>query len=383
KLVFFGPSKEALEFFEVDDFADIYEKIEGSGEKWRQVYEKERPANFIQYVKNRLATAKSIPKRALPTVNFGLREFFRQFLVLTQRSIKVLFSEPVTLMLMLLLLPITGILQLIIGSEDILTGNLAILADPVSAAASMTESYVPFARMNTFIFVMGLEAVLTGLFVPSNDLVKERSIYLRERMVNLRVLPYLLSKGAVYSVFVVVQVFLYLVILSFGIDFPVNGLYMSGVLELFITLYLTMMAGIAFGLIISAVSRSTEMAIYILTMMLFFQFFFSGTVFDLRENSFEPMSYLTTTRWSLTALGVTIDMEEIVGSTILCSDVPNNPLEPSGGTSVLCSNYPEAVDSMMLNYEDSWLLYSWGVLGGMTILFFMVTAVLLERTKAY
>jgi hypothetical protein len=295
----------------------------------------------------------------------------------------VLFSEPVTLMLMLLLLPITGILQLIIGSEDILTGNLAILADPVSAAASMTESYVPFARMNTFIFVMGLEAVLTGLFVPSNDLVKERSIYLRERMVNLRVLPYLLSKGAVYSVFVVVQVFLYLVILSFGIDFPVNGLYMSGVLELFITLYLTMMAGIAFGLIISAVSRSTEMAIYILTMMLFFQFFFSGTVFDLRENSFEPMSYLTTTRWSLTALGVTIDMEEIVGSTILCSDVPNNPLEPSGGTSVLCSNYPEAVDSMMLNYEDSWLLYSWGVLGGMTILFFMVTAVLLERTKAY
>ncbi|MEJ2513346.1 MAG: hypothetical protein P8Y72_17330 [Anaerolineales bacterium] len=128
KLVFFGPSKEALEFFEVDDFADIYEKIEGSGEKWRQVYEKERPANFIQYVKNRLATAKSIPKRALPTVNFGLREFFRQFLVLTQRSIKVLFSEPVTLMLMLLLLPITGILQLIIGSEDILTGNLAILA---------------------------------------------------------------------------------------------------------------------------------------------------------------------------------------------------------------------------------------------------------------
>ena len=383
KLVFFGPSKEALEFFEVDDFADIYGKIEQAGERWRQVYEEEKPADYIQYVRDRLATAKSIPKRALPSVNFGLREFFRQFLVLTQRSIKVLFSEPVTLMLMLLLLPITGVLQLIIGSKDILTGNLAILADPVGVAATMKESYVPFARMNTFIFVMGLEAVLTGLFVPSNDLVKERSIYLRERMVNLRVLPYLLSKGAVYSVFVVVQVVLYLVILSLGIDFPKNGLYMSGVLELFITLYLTMMAGIAFGLIISAVSRSTEMAIYILTMMLFFQFFFAGTVFDLRDNTFEPMSYLTTTRWSLTALGVTVDMEEIVGSTILCSDVPNNPLEPNGETRIVCSNYPEAVDSLMLNYEDKWLLYSWGVLGAMTILFFIVTAVLLERTKAY
>ena len=41
--------------------------------------------------------------------------------------------------------------------------------------------------------------MLTGLFVPSNDLVKERSIYLRERMVNLRVLPYLFNKVGVLN----------------------------------------------------------------------------------------------------------------------------------------------------------------------------------------
>lgn len=383
KLVFFGPSQAALDFFEVDDFADIYEKIERSGEKWRQIYEEEKPENYLQYVGDRLRTAKSLPKRELPKVRFGLAEFFRQFLVLTQRSIKVLFSEPVTLLLMLLLLPLTGVLQLIIGSEDILTGNLNILADPAGAAASLKESYVPFARMNTFVFVMGLEAVLTGLFVPSNDLVKERSIYLRERMVNLRVMPYLLSKGAVYSVFVVVQVFLYLVILSLGINYPEDGLFFPGTLELFITLYLTMMAGIAFGLIISAVSRSTEMAIYLLTMMLFFQFFFSGTVFDLRDNSFEALSYLTTTRWSLNALGVTIDMEDIVESTILCSELPEDPFNPAGPSKTVCSHYPDAVESMMLTYEDDRLLLSWGVLAGMTVLFFGFTAVLLEKTKAF
>src|ERR1043165_5100121 len=338
RLIFFGPSQEALEFFEVDDFADIYEKIDRKGEEWRTVFQQEKPASYQKYVQGRQAAARSIPKREVPRVRFGLIDLIRQFIVLTQRSLSVLFSDPVTLLLMLLLLPLTGTLQLIIGSRDVLTGNLSILTDPAAAAKTLVNNYAPYATTNTFAFVMGLEAVLTGLFVPSNDFVKERSIYLRERMVNLKVFPYLMSKTFIYSIFVIMQVILYLIILSFGIDFPQKGLYLPGVVELFITLFLTMMAGITFGFIISAISRSSEMAIYLLTMLLFFQFFFAGTVFDLRGNAFEPLSYFSTTRWSLTALGVTIDMPKIVESTILCSDVPTNPLDPNSTTKTICQN---------------------------------------------
>ena len=66
----------------------------------------------------------------------------------------------------------------------------------------------------------------------------------------------------IYSLFILIQVALYMLILSLGVKFPAQGLYMPGYLELFITLFLTMLAGITFGLIVSAVSRSTEMAIY-------------------------------------------------------------------------------------------------------------------------
>jgi ABC-type multidrug transport system ATPase subunit len=383
KLVFFGPSPEALEFFEVDDFADIYGRIDKKGDEWRNVYENDKPENHERYVAARKENALAMPERELPKIRFGLGDLLRQFWVLTQRAFSVLFSDPVSLALMLLLLPLTGTLQLVIGSREILTGDPGILANPVEAAKTLTESYIPFAKMNTFIFVMGLEAVLTGLFVPSNDLVKERSIYLRERMVNLKVLPYLLSKAAIYSIFVVIQVVLYLLILSLGVDFPEQGLLFNGTVELFITLFLTMMAGITFGFIISAVSRSTEMAIYILTMMLFFQFFFAGTVFDLRGNTFEPLSYLTTTRWSLTALGVTVDIPEIVEATVLCSDLPENPLDPNSALKTVCAHYPDAVDDLMLDYSDDMLLISWGVLAGMSVLFLVLTGILLERTRAY
>jgi len=383
KLVYFGPSEETLDFFEVDEFADIYERIDHKGEEWRQIFEEKKPRQHKKYVLDRRASLQSTPRRALPRVSFGLADFFRQLFVLIQRSLSVLFSDPVTLALMLLLFPVTATLQLVIAKPDILTGNLAILADPVLAAKSMFESYTPFPHTNTFVFVMGLEAVLTGLFVPSNDLVKERSIYLRERMVNLRVLPYLFNKVAIYSVFVVIQVVLYLVIVSFGVDIPEKGLYLNGYLELFVTLYLTMMAGISFGLIISAVSKSTEMAIYILTMMLFFQFFFAGAVFDLRGNRFEPMSYLSTTRWSLTALGVTIGMDKIAESTILCNNVPENPPDPNSALKTVCFNYPDAKDDLRLNYNDGQLLKSWFVLAGMTLIFLAVTWFLIRRIDPY
>jgi hypothetical protein len=180
-------------------------------------------------------------------------------------------------------------------------------------------------------------------------------------------------------VFVIIQVVLYLLILSFGVDYPEKGLYFNGTLELFITLYLTMMAGITFGLIISAVSRSTEMAIYILTMMLFFQFFFAGAVFDLRGNKFEPISYLSTTRWSLTALGVTIGMDEIAESTILCNEVPENPLDPNSALKTVCFHYPDAKDDLRLKYDDSQLLRSWIVLIGMSVLFLAVTWFIIRR----
>jgi hypothetical protein len=117
-------------------------------------------------------------------------------------------------------------------------------------------------------------------------------------------------------------------------------------------------------------------------MLLFFQFFFAGTVFDLRGNAFEPLSYFSTTRWSLTALGVTIGMDEIAESTILCNEVPGNPLDPNSALKTVCFHYPDAKDDLRLDYDDSQLLRSWTVLIGMSLLFLTVTWFLIRRVDS-
>ena len=143
-----------------------------------------------------------------------------------------------------------------------------------------------------------------------------------------------------------------------------------------------MLAGISMGLVISALSRSSEMAMYIFAGVMIFQLFFAGAVFDLRGSRFEPLSYLSTTRWSLSALGVTIDMSKIAESTILCNDVPENPLDPNSALKTVCFNYPDAKDDLRLNYADGELVKSWGVLTGMTLLLLAVTWFLLRREEA-
>lgn len=381
RLVYFGPPQEALPFFDVAEFADIYEQIDHKGIEWEKTFREGKPEQYQKYVAQRQKARAVIPTTGQRKPRFGIASFVRQFAVLVQRTINVLISDLFTLGMLLALFPMVAALQLVIAKPDVLTGDLSILADPVAAAVNMIKAYVPFASTNTFVFVTGLEAVLVGMYVPSNELIKERAIYLRERMVNLRMLPYLLAKITVFALFAVIQVTTYLLVLSRGVNLPEQGVFLPGALEMFITLFLTMMAGIGLGLLVSSVCRSTDMAIYMLVMLLFFQFFFAGTVFDLRDNPAKVLSYFTTTRWALTAIGATIDMPEIVESTILCNELPDNPLTPTNDAGTNCFNYPDARDDLMLPYEQDDLLLSWGMLITQALVTMSATGVLIRRAS--
>jgi hypothetical protein len=137
-------------------------------------------------------------------------------------------------------------------------------------------------------------------------------------------------------------------------------------MELYATLFLTLMVGTSIGLVVSAVSRSSAVAISLLVVLLFSQFFFSGAVFDLRSSLARPLSYLTATRWAATAVGVTIDIPRITQSTVLCSSQPDDPLTPEV-EATSCFHYPEAVQDLRLNYSPIMLLVSWFMLLSMVV----------------
>jgi len=87
--------------------------------------------------------------------------------------------------------------------------------------------------------------------------------------------------------------------------------------EMYITLFLSAVAGISLGLLISAVVRSSGAVIYVVLLILFVQIIFAGAIFELPSGA-RPISYLTATRWTLEALGGTVDMERLKGSEATC-----------------------------------------------------------------
>jgi ABC-type transport system involved in multi-copper enzyme maturation permease subunit len=158
--------------------------------------------------------------------------------------------------------------------------------------------------------MLALSANLLGVFAASYEIIKEDSIYRRERMINLRISSYLASKFVVLGAFMLLQCLLLLIVLSFKVDFPGPSPILWSPLEYYFTLVFTALASVALGLFISALASSRNMVIYLVLIALFVQIVFSGAIFELSPLT-RPLSYLTITRWSLEALGASTDMEAL------------------------------------------------------------------------
>ncbi len=141
-----------------------------------------------------------------------------------------------------------------------------------------------------------------GFFGAAYELIKEDPIYRRERMVNLKILPYLASKIAVLGAFALLQCALLLIVLRFKVAYPHDGIIASPVIEIYITLVLTTVASICLGLLISSISRSSDMVVYMILLVLFVQIIFAGAIFPL-EGAVKYVSDISATHWGLQAIG--------------------------------------------------------------------------------
>ncbi len=394
RLVFFGPPQYAGEYFDVDDFADIYEKIERHGERWRQIFVQEQPSLYREFVVGRVQNRPQEVKKKRRPPRFGLGQALRQFIVYTQRTLKITLNDPISLVILLGVMPLVAIMLLMLTEVNVLVGDSSIVNDPVSAAERLMSNYFPVPNAQTMLFSMSLLSVLVGMFGTANELIKERPIYLRERIANLKLLPYLGSKFVVYGGFALVQAALLLLILLPGTRFPLFGAFLPSLVELYITLFLSTMAAVALGMFISSISRTTTQAVYTILIIVFVQLIFAGVIFDVEGKATEPISYTTITRWSLQAMGTTVGLNELAEASIACGDglavdettVEFDPITATLNTDnielvetdeTVCRNQPVQPEDLSIPYYDSFgrLLLLWGVLLGFQFVFALATLI--------
>jgi ABC transport system ATP-binding/permease protein len=435
-LAFYGPPKESLDFFGVRDYPEIYNRVfepidDDSQEK---LSPGEASRRWAEHFRNSELYAKNVTKRLMqPTQkqsdaesaalsNKQLRgarrgTFLQQARVLTERALTLARQDIRTMLMLLLVLPLVGLFlatihfdrdanergQMLVSRGtglafiDVL-GRVPVTplnTDPEAAekakAIGLTNvkamgTFTPASEAQRLLFMSSLAVTLLGIFAAAYTIVEERSLFLRERMVNLRIPPYLVSKVAVYGGFALVSCALLLLTIALGVQLPSQGIITWGPLELFITLALTAIAGVSIGLLLSALVKQVNAVTYVVLGVLFIQILFPGVLFKM-EGPLEPLSKVTITRWSLEALGGTADMvsRDAEGRIIVVKPVTKPGTEeplPGAGDG---RQYIPSPSSLSVTYPTNagQLLGRWAVLAGMSVLFLVVGGLALNRNESF
>ena len=278
KLVYYGPAfPDSIEFFnpgksdeKLFDSADNALKglKTGSdmGVDWQARYA--GSVHCQKYVRQRRTDeciAKASPQDSKPARGGTSR----QFLTLASRYLKIKSSDRNNTAILLLQAPIIALL-------------IAMVFD--------IEGEPPF----TPLFLLVISAFWFGASNSAGEIVKEKAIYLRERMVNLNIPSYVLSKFFVLGLLCLAQCLVLSAIVYTFLDisggfFPILG-----------AVFLAAVAGLSIGLFISSVAPTRQTATSIVPLVLIPMIILGGGILPVKRMN--DASFLcatcTPSRWS-------------------------------------------------------------------------------------
>ena len=249
QLVFFGRPAEALSHFGVKRYAEIYRLLDpaAGGSTGEHAARFKESSYYLPPGARPEAAAARSGRRA----RAGIIGSIRQWGVLSKRYLELLFRDKLTLAILVLQAPVIAVL---------------------------TALAVPAEHPRDLVYLVpALCAMWFGVSVSARELVREREIFRRERRVGLGLLPYLGSKFFVLGVLVFLQcLFLFV---PMKLLHAVGAMPMPGELwgvPQFWTMLLTAAVGIALGLLVSSIVRTSEMATGLVPLLLIPQLLLSG-----------------------------------------------------------------------------------------------------------
>ena len=301
-ITYYGDSKKYKQYFNVKTAVAVFAQISGStASKWVKKYLNPRP----------LTQTTSQDFNVKPNSNTSL---FLQFYWLTMRYFRIKTNDKINSGIMLIQAPIIAVLICFIFNE-ISSGVL---------------------------FMIAISAIWLGTQNAAREIVSEQAIYKRERMFNLDIFPYILSKITVLSSFSIIQSFLFVLILSIG--YNDNMLDLNEPLRIFFWMSFLSIASTFLGLLLSSIVDTTEKAMTIVPLILIPQIMLAGLIAKVSSPLVEILSYFTLSRWGVEGFN------DIQDRVVVESEICNIPPIDKEAIPMLLSRFHE-------NYEKLFTLH--------------------------
>ncbi len=293
KIAYYGPPRAALPFFGFQEWPEAFEAFENDTERdWAGHYhasdlhskyiadalERPRPASVLAAGLGKLPKPQGWPG---------------QLRTLVRRYASVLSADRTFLAVMV-------VLPFIMGAM---------------ARALAGSRLTPTTSVNALL-ILCVGGVLTGAANAVRELVKERTIYQRERGAGLSRSAYLVSKVAVLGLVTVVQAVVLTMVALAGVDLGVKGggaVGLPPLAEITVAVALLSFTAMMLGLLVSALVRREEVTMPLLVLVTLVQVVFCGALLKLNGvPGLQQLSWLVPARWALGALAATVDLHRIV-----------------------------------------------------------------------
>ena len=168
-------------------------------------------------------------------------------------------------------------------------------------------------RVVICIFNVVVICFLVGGLISMREIVKESDIYRRERMVTLKIVPYVLSKVWMAGLIALYSAAFFVLFMKLAGGWPPLGQLVA----VYVTLTLALFAGMMTGLFISAVSPNPNVSPLLLLLILVPQIIFGGVMpIKYFGSAGQVIGYATTTKWAFESLVTISGMGECVADDI-------------------------------------------------------------------
>lgn len=268
-LSYYGRAQDLLYRFEVDDIVQVYAKLSDKGRLQEHIdkyYIRPLERDYHQG-----GSADDVEKDKQDSL---LLQFFWLF----KRYLRIKISDRSNLILLL--------------SQPVIIGGLiCLIFDELQLGV---------------LFLMAISAIWFGVSNAAKEIVGELPIYRRERMFNLNIHTYVLSKWGVLSLVAFVQTFIFVAI----IYIKFRSLTMEGYEEVylksfgssfFFVFYMAVSATLI-GLWLSSYFNTTERVMTVVPIALMPQIMLAGVITRIDNLIIELASFLTIGRWGTEGL---------------------------------------------------------------------------------
>ena len=411
RLAYFGPPGDAKKYFDKTDFAEIYSALEPTEQNPNIPAEAEARFKaspyYRQYVQEPLAQGPAA-RASLSGATAALKQPMRgnpwkQFMLLSMRYIELLKNDRGNLMILLLQAPIIALILFLLAAPDVFSHTNIVNCPPnaqvpqtvpnkfdcqnvvnalktpqgqISAARrhltvdqALQKSFNPLnsgANAQKILFIMAFAAVMFGCINGTREIVKEEPIYRRERTVNLGIMPYMFSKIVVLGILCLLQSAVLVIIVALRAPFD-HSTFLPPLVEMYISLALTSLAGLMLGLAISALAPNNDRAASFIPIILIPQVIFSGIIFQLNSPLLQILGSFFAARWSMAALGSSVGLH---------ADLLGNEKDFAYQGTLFTKVFPTAADQLAATAH---LLLMWFALVVMIVVLAAATAYFLKR----